>query len=62
MQLNTVIMKTAVVAAVLILAFAGQSFAILRPRFPRPTAPPYGGQIFTIVDDRAPKGSAAQPR
>jgi hypothetical protein len=44
-------MKCAAVSVFVSIAFVSQTFAVLRPLFPAKPAPPFGGEVNTIVDD-----------
>jgi hypothetical protein len=49
--LNSSVMKRALLLVVLSLAISSQAHAILRPRFPVKTRPPFNGDIIIIGDD-----------
>jgi hypothetical protein len=44
-------MKCAVVSTFISLAFASQTFAVLRPLFPVKPAAPFNGELIVIGDD-----------
>jgi hypothetical protein len=44
-------MKTLILGVLLMLAFATQGFAIIRPPYPAKPMPPYHGSFIVIGDD-----------
>jgi len=44
-------MKCAAVFILVLIVFASQTFAVLRPLFPAKPAPPFSGEAITIGDD-----------
>lgn len=56
-------MKTFALGVLLILAFAAQGFAILRPPYPvKPTPPNHGGHFILIGDDAKLQNVAKAPK
>jgi hypothetical protein len=59
-------MKCAALFIFVSVAFASQTFAVLRPLFPAKPAPPFGGEAITIGDasirDSALRASDTAPR
>jgi hypothetical protein len=55
-------MKTFALGVLLILAFAAQGFAILRPPYPVKPTPPYHGHFILIGDDAKSQNVAKAPK
>ena len=55
-------MKTFALGVLLILAFAAQGFAILRPPYPIKPAPPYHGHFIMIGDDAISQNVVKTPK
>jgi hypothetical protein len=53
-------MKTLALGVLLILAFAAQGFAILRPPYPAKPTPPYRGGHFIVIGDDAKSQNVAK--
>jgi len=53
-------MKTFALGVLLILAFAAQGFAIIRPPYPAKPAPPYHGGHFIVIGDDAKQQNIAK--
>ncbi|MBO0694704.1 MAG: hypothetical protein J2P56_01240, partial [Verrucomicrobia bacterium] len=49
--LRAAVMKCAAMFIFVLIAFASQTFAVLRPLFPEKPAPPFSGGAITIGDD-----------
>jgi hypothetical protein len=48
-------MKHVLLPALISLALLSQAFAVLRPPFPSPPAPPFEGELIIIGDDLVPE-------
>ena len=55
-------MKTSALGVLLILAFAAQGLAIIRPPYPVKPAPPYHGQFILIGDDAKWQTAVKSPK
>jgi hypothetical protein len=54
-------MKYAVVFIFVSLVLASESFAVLRPRFPVKSAPPFRGDVIIIGDDELQNPAKTSP-